>query len=161
MDLYPEDFKEQLDEALEFAKYLKERGLWEDNMRIYKDENGNLVAEWNRIFISVLENKYMRDEQKISFAKRLEHLRKCPSAFIEEIVGIKLLPYQKLIVDKMSKCDFTTRYPNTNKKYYTYISLLCHFIEMKDDDYIAIASPDKVEKLNREEFGRYLENYWK
>ena len=45
MDLYPEDFKEQLDEALEFAKYLKERGLWEDNMRIYKDENGNLVAE--------------------------------------------------------------------------------------------------------------------
>ena len=45
MDLYPEDFKEQLDEALEFAKYLKERGLWEYNMRIYKDENGNLVAE--------------------------------------------------------------------------------------------------------------------
>ena len=45
MDLYPEDFKEQLDEALGFAKYLKERGLWEDNMRIYKDENGNLVAE--------------------------------------------------------------------------------------------------------------------
>ena len=45
IDLYPEDFKEQLDEALEFAKYLKERGLWEDNMRIYKDENGNLIAE--------------------------------------------------------------------------------------------------------------------
>ena len=103
----------------------------------------------------------MRDEQKISFAKRLEHLRKYPSAFIEEVVGIKLFLYQKLIVDKMSKCDFTTRYPNINKKYYTYISLLCYFIEMKDDDYIAIASPDKVEKLNREEFGRYLENYWK
>lgn len=45
MDLYLENFKEQLDEALEFAKYLKEKGLWEDNMRIYKDENGNLVAE--------------------------------------------------------------------------------------------------------------------
>ena len=103
----------------------------------------------------------MKDEQKILFAKRLKYLRKYPSAFIEEVVGIKLLPYQKLIVDNMSKCDFTTRYPNINKKYYTYISLLCHFIEMKDDDYIAIASPDKVEKLNREEFGRYLENYWK
>ena len=101
----------------------------------------------------------MRDEQKISFAKRLEYLRKCPSDFIEEVVGIKLLPYQKLIVDKMSKCDFTTRYPN--KKYYTYIYLLCHFIEMKENDYIAIASPNKVEKLNKEEFGRYLENYWK
>ena len=103
----------------------------------------------------------MKDEQKISFAKRLESLRKCPSAFSEEVVGIKLLPYQKLIVDKMSKCDFTARYPNTKRKYYTYISLLCYFIEMKDDDYIAIASPDKVEKLNKAEFAEYLENYWK
>lgn len=101
----------------------------------------------------------MIDEQKISFAKRLEELRKYPSAFIEEVVGIKLLPYQKLLVDKMSKYDFNTRF--YNKKYYTYVSLLCYFIEMKDDDYIAIASPDKVEKLNKEEFGKYLENYWK
>lgn len=103
----------------------------------------------------------MKDEQKILFAKRLEYLRKYPSAFIEEMFGIKLLPYQKLIVDKMSKCDFTTRYHNTNKKYYTYISLLCYFIKMKDDGYIAIASPDKVEKLNKAEFAEYLENYWK
>ena len=103
----------------------------------------------------------MSNKSKCEIARLAVEIRKCPSAFIEEIVGIKLLPYQKLIVDKMSKCDFTTRYPNTNKKYYTYISLLCYFIEMKDDDYIAIASPDKVEKLNREEFGRYLENYWK
>ena len=103
----------------------------------------------------------MKDEQKILFKKRLEYLRKCPSAFIEEVVGIKLLPYQKLIVDNMSKCDFTTRYPNINKKYYTYISLLCHFIEMKNDDYIAIVSSDKIEKLNKAEFAEYLENYWK
>ena len=52
-------------------------------------------------------------------------------------------------------------YNLVNKKYYTYISLLCYFIEMKDDDYIAIASPDKVEKLNKAEFAEYLENYWK
>lgn len=103
----------------------------------------------------------MKDEQKILFKKRLEYLRKFPSAFIEEVVGIKLLSYQKLIVDNMGKCDFITRYPNTNKKYYTYISLLCHFIEMKDDDYIAIASPDKTEKLNKAEFAEYLENYWR
>ena len=32
---------------------------------------------------------------------------------------------------------------------------------MKDEDYMAIASPDKVEKLNKEEVGKYLENYWK
>ena len=103
----------------------------------------------------------MKDEQKILFKKRLEYLRKCPSAFIEEVVGIKLLPYQKLIVDNMSKCDFTTRYPNNSKKYYTYISLLCYFIEMKDDDYIAIVSSDKMEKLNKAEFAEFLDNYWK
>ena len=103
----------------------------------------------------------MKNEQKISFAKRLEYLRKYPSAFIEEVVGIKLLPYQKLIVDKIHKCNFTTICRNNSKKYYTYISLLCYFIEMKNDDYIAIASPDKIEKLNKAEFAKYLENYWK
>ena len=102
------------------------------------------------------------DEQKISFAKRLEYLRKYPSAFTEEVVGIKLLPYQKLIVDKMNKYDFITECRNnSSKKYYTYISLLCYFIEMKNDDYITIASPDKIEKLNKAEFAKYLENYWK
>lgn len=60
MDLYPEDFKEQLDEVLEFTKYLKERGLWEDNMRIYKDENGNLVAESN----SMAERRYKFENHK-------------------------------------------------------------------------------------------------
>ena len=67
----------------------------------------------------------MKDEQKISFAKRLEYLRNCPSAFIEEVVGIKLLPLQKLMVDKMSKYDFSTRIPNANKKYCTHIYLCC------------------------------------
>ena len=45
MDLYPDNFKDKLDEVLEFAQYLKARGLWEDNMRIYHDKDGNLVAE--------------------------------------------------------------------------------------------------------------------
>ena len=45
VDLYPDNFKEQLDEALKFVKYLKDRGLWESSMRIYKDKNGYLVAE--------------------------------------------------------------------------------------------------------------------
>lgn len=103
----------------------------------------------------------MVEEQKILFPERLKNFKTHPSAFLEEVFGIKLLPYQKLMVDNIDKCDFTIRFPNTNKKYYMYISLLCYFIEMKDDDYIAIASPNKVEKLSKEEFGKYLENYWK
>lgn len=45
MDLWSEDLKEQLDEILEFAQYLREKGLWRDDMKIYKDTNGNLIAE--------------------------------------------------------------------------------------------------------------------
>lgn len=45
MDLWPEDLKEQLDEILEFAQYLREKGLWRNDMKIYKDKNGNLIAE--------------------------------------------------------------------------------------------------------------------
>lgn len=45
MDLWPEDLEDQLDEILEFAKLLKDKGLWEDGMKIYKDKNGNLIAE--------------------------------------------------------------------------------------------------------------------
>lgn len=45
MDLWTEDLKEQLDEVLEFAQYLREKGLWRDDMKIYKDKNGNLIAE--------------------------------------------------------------------------------------------------------------------
>lgn len=45
MDLWSEDLKEQLDEVLEFAQYLREKGLWRDDMKIYKDKNGNLIAE--------------------------------------------------------------------------------------------------------------------
>lgn len=101
----------------------------------------------------------MTDEQKISFSKRLEELRKSSSAFIEEISGIKLLPYQKLMVDKMIKCEITPR--NQHRKYNTYIYLLCSYIEMKDDDYIAIATPKKVERLSKPEFLKYLKSYWK
>lgn len=45
MDLWPEDLKEQLDEVLEFAQCLREKGLWRDDMKVYKDKNGNLIAE--------------------------------------------------------------------------------------------------------------------
>ena len=32
---------------------------------------------------------------------------------------------------------------------------------MKNDDYIAITSSDKTEKLNKSEFAEYLKNCWK
>ena len=37
--------KKKPDKVLEFAQYLREKGLWRDDMKIYKDKNGNLIAE--------------------------------------------------------------------------------------------------------------------
>lgn len=49
MDLYPKDFTERLEkevnEIKEFVECLKNKGMWNDNMKVYRDENGNLVAE--------------------------------------------------------------------------------------------------------------------
>lgn len=44
MDLYPKNFKEQLDEAYEFMKDLKNKGLWESDWTIWTDEYGNLCV---------------------------------------------------------------------------------------------------------------------
>ena len=47
-----------------------------------------------------------------------------------------------------------------NKKYNTYLYLLCNYIEMKDDDVIVIARSDKIEELNKDEFLEFLWKYW-
>lgn len=50
MDLYPKDFTERLEkepnEIKEFVECLKSKGVWNNNMKVYRDKNGNLVAEW-------------------------------------------------------------------------------------------------------------------
>ena len=49
MNLYPKDFTEQLEkeasEIKEFVECLKLKGVWNNNMKVYRDKNGNLVAQ--------------------------------------------------------------------------------------------------------------------
>lgn len=49
MDLYPKDFTERLEkeanEIKEFIECLKNKGAWNNGMKVYKDKDGNLVAE--------------------------------------------------------------------------------------------------------------------
>ena len=49
MDLYPKDFTEQLEkeanEIKEFVECLKNKGMWNDSMKVYIDKNENFVAE--------------------------------------------------------------------------------------------------------------------
>lgn len=93
------------------------------------------------------------------FAERLDYLRKSPSAFIEEVCGIKLNTWQKQIVENMSEFDPTPRRPM--RRWNFYIDLCVAYSRMKDDDYIVIASPKKWDKLNKEQLAEYIDKYWK
>ena len=100
----------------------------------------------------------MTDKELMGFAEKVQYFRKSPSAFAEYLYGAKLHWYQKFMLDNIESLKSYPRKPM--RKWNTYISLCCAYIEMKDDDYIASASPKKVERLSKSEFLEYLENYW-
>jgi len=83
--------------------------------------------------------------------------------FIEQSYNIKLLPYQKILLNMQSKMDNT--FYNTRhytKKLDTYILLVNRALFMKDEETIALVSPKNIKKMNREELFNWLENeYWK
>lgn len=101
----------------------------------------------------------MTDKERMELANKVQYFRKHPSAFIEYVYDTKIPWYQKTIIDNIENIKCSVR--NPWKKWNTYIYLCCTYIDMKDDDYIVIASPKKVERLNKAEFLEYLENYWK
>lgn len=83
--------------------------------------------------------------------------------FMEQSFNIKLLPYQKILLNIHNKIDntfYSTRH--YTKKMDSYILLLRYVLFMKDDEIINIVSPKEIKKLNREELFNWLENeYWK
>ena len=93
-----------------------------------------------------------------TFVERLEYLKKHPSVFVEEICGIKLNSYQKYIIEMMNKCNPTPRVPM--RRWNSYVNMIITYSNMKNDDHIVIATPKKWDKLSKEEFGKYIENYW-
>lgn len=93
------------------------------------------------------------------FEERLEYLKKYPAVFIEEVTGVKLNKWQRIMVDNINKIKSTSR--NSTKRWDNYVNLLLAYSRMKDDDYIVIATPKKWNKLNKEQFAEYIENYWK
>ena len=93
-------------------------------------------------------------------AERFDCLKKNPSAFMEEICGIKLSVWQRYILDNMSKYDPTPpRKPM--RRWNFYLELCWKYSRMNDGEYIVIASPKKWEKLSKAELLEYIENYLK
>jgi len=89
-------------------------------------------------------------------------LKRNPSDFIEKLYGIKLFPFQKIIVDAMYKAKQISYRSNPYYKYQKYMSLCFTYINMKDGARIVISNPDNDKAMNKEEFGVWLENeYWR
>lgn len=73
--------------------------------------------------------------------------------------GVKLLKYQELIVDILSKIKdvkFNNNIEKIENCYRTYIKLLTHFVNMSDNDTVAIILPNKTEILDKEQFADYI-----
>lgn len=102
----------------------------------------------------------MTDNERMEYANKIQYFRKSPSAFAEYLYGTKLHWYQKHMLDNMERLS-SSYLRNQMKKWDAYVRMCCAYIKMKEDDYIAIATPKKVERLSKSEFLEYLENYWK
>jgi hypothetical protein len=91
----------------------------------------------------------------------IEYYKRNPTSFLEECCGIKLLPHQKLIIDKMY---------NTPKKYYyvparacnfEHIRLLLSIMNLEDGATIVVASPNKSKEITKEQFIEAWVNVYK
>ena len=83
-----------------------------------------------------------------------------PSVFYEQYLGIKLLGYQKKLLDMRYKCTAFIQTRDPNKRFSTYLMLIAAYMNMKEDGTIAIVNyPDNVRILNKKEFGIWLAGY--
>lgn len=91
-----------------------------------------------------------------------ELLNHNPATFVEQLYGIKLFPYQRVIFNLMYKAKQISYRHNPYYKYQKYMRLCFVYINMKDDAKIVISSPDGDTVMNKEEFGEWLESkYWR
>lgn len=78
--------------------------------------------------------------------KNIECYKRNPTAFLEEYYGIKLLPHQKLIIDKMYNASKKYYYIPTRACDFGYIKLLLSIMNLEDGATIAVVSPMKSKK---------------
>ena len=79
-----------------------------------------------------------------------------PIQFLEDCCSIKLSKYQKILIEKFSRGETPILLNNQRNYYNEYIRLLTLLLFMKEDNNIAIISPDGERLLNREQFIDYI-----
>lgn len=80
---------------------------------------------------------------------------------IERNFNVKLLPYQRKLLDISYKFNSYYNIRHHTKKLDTYILLANRALFMKEDEIINIVSPKGIKEMNREELLNWLQNeYW-
>lgn len=81
----------------------------------------------------------------------IECYKRNPMAFLEEYCGIKLLPHQKLVIDKMYNSPKKYYYIPVRASGFMSIELLLSIMDLEDDAIIATVSPNKSKSITKEQ----------
>lgn len=100
----------------------------------------------------------MNNNQKQNIIERINYAKSCPSAFIEEVLGIKLSTSQKLQLETIRKYQYLPRIQE--KRYDFYIRMLCTYFKMNKNSYITIMNLNGIKKFDKSELLEYLKHYW-
>lgn len=103
----------------------------------------------------------MNEKELMKLSSKIQYFRNNPSYFVEDFCGVKLNKWQRYIINNIDKIDIKCNARHSYKKYQTYIHLCDTYINMSDNEYIIIASPNKIERLNKEGLLEYIKQYWK
>lgn len=84
--------------------------------------------------------------------KNIECYKRNPTAFLEEYCGVKLLPHQKVLIDKMYNAPKKYYYVPTRGSGFESIKLLLSIMNLEDGAIIVVASPNGSKEIAKEQF---------
>lgn len=84
--------------------------------------------------------------------KNIECYKRNPTAFLEEYCGIKLLPHQKVFIDKMYNSPKKYYYVPVRGSNFGHIKLLLSIMNLEDGATIVVASPNGRKEITKEQF---------
>lgn len=91
----------------------------------------------------------------------IECYKRNPTAFLEEYCGVKLLPYQKLIIDKMYNSPKKYYYVPARGSDFGSIKLLSSIMNLEDGAIITVILPNGSKEITKEQFIEAWVNVYK
>ena len=93
--------------------------------------------------------------------KNIECYKRNPTAFLEEYYGVKLLPHQKMIIDKMYNVPKKYYYVPVRACGFGHIKLLLSIMNLEDDAIITVMSSNDSKEITKEQLIEALVNVYK